>query len=46
MKITDFVIECTNRSISPDIALENLNIQHYLKMGMDEEVIQVLNTEF
>ena len=46
MKINDFVIACTARSIDPEIALENLNVQHYLKMGMDEGVIQVLNTEF
>lgn len=46
MKINDFVFACTTRSIDPEIALENLNVQHYLKMNMDKEVILVLDTEF
>lgn len=41
-----FAIECGKRLIDPDIALENENIERFLKERNDEKVLEALDKEF
>lgn len=46
MEQREFSYYCIDRTIHPDIALENKNIIEALKNRDDKEVIRLLDTEF
>jgi len=46
MTANQFNQECALRTIDPDIAIENSNIQEGLRLMDDEYVIEILDLEF
>ena len=46
MEFREFSYYCIDRSINPDIALENENIIKALKNRDDEKVLKLLDNEF
>jgi len=46
MTYNQFIAECTERTIDPELAKDNDLIVLYLVEGLDELVLAVLDTEF
>ena len=46
MTANQFYVLCSERTIDPDIAFENANIQQALRIRDDDYVVEVLDTEF
>lgn len=46
MTYTQFIAECTERTINPQLAAENEAVQKALHQGDDEKVLQLLDEEF
>jgi len=46
MSAIEFIVECSKRSISPDLALENEDIKQALLSRNDQEVKKILDNQF
>ena len=46
MTQTQFIIECTKRTIDPAVALENDEVREALQTRDDEAVVRILDEQF